>query len=133
MPVKMSVINPQSLADPVGYSNGIRTEGGSLLFVAGQVGWDRTRRMVSENFAEQFAQALENVLVVVREAGGSAANVARLTIYVTDKSEYLGQLKAVGVAYRQLMGRNYPAMALVQVAGLVEDSAKVEIEATAVI
>src|SRR5215510_4366960 len=131
--MKMTVINPEALVRPSGYSNGILFEGGSLLFVAGQVGWDRERRFVSDDFADQFAQALENVLAVVREAGGEPANIARLLIFVTDKEEYKSRLRDVGSAYRQLMGKHFPAMALVEVSSLLEDLAKVEIEAVAVL
>ena len=130
--MKLSIINPKSLADPRGYNNGVLVEGGSLLFVAGQVGWDRESRIVSDDFAGQFAQALENVLAVVREAGGEPSNVTRLLIFVTDKEEYAGAVKSIGVAYRQLMGKHYPAMTLVEVSALLEPSAKVEIEAMAV-
>jgi enamine deaminase RidA (YjgF/YER057c/UK114 family) len=131
--MKMSIINPAALAEPVGYNNGLLVEGGSLLFIAGQIGWDRERRIISDDFADQFALALENVLAVVREAGGDAASVTSLRIYVTDKKEYATRLKDVGSAYRQLMGKHYPAMSLVEVAALVEDLAKVEIEGMAVI
>jgi enamine deaminase RidA (YjgF/YER057c/UK114 family) len=121
------------LGQPRGYSNGVLMEGGSLLFIAGQIGWDGDQRIVSDDFAAQFAQALENVLKVVREAGGEAENIARLTIYVIDKQEYSSHLRDVGSAYRQLMGKHFPAMTLVEVSGLLEHLAKVEIEATAVI
>jgi enamine deaminase RidA (YjgF/YER057c/UK114 family) len=131
--MKASIINPEALGQPSGYSNGILFEGGSLLFVAGQIGWDRERRIVSDDFAEQFAQALENVLAVLREAGGEPANIARLLIFVTDKEEYKSRLRDVGSAYRQLMGKHFPAMALVEVSSLLEDLAKVEIEAIAVL
>jgi enamine deaminase RidA (YjgF/YER057c/UK114 family) len=131
--MRMTIIAPEALGQPSGYSNGLLFEGGSLLFVAGQVGWDRERRFVSDDFADQFAQALENVLAVVREAGGEPTNIARLLIFVTDKDEYTSRLRDVGSAYRQLMGKHFPAMALVEVSGLVEHLAKVEIEATAVI
>jgi enamine deaminase RidA (YjgF/YER057c/UK114 family) len=131
--MKMSIINPEALGQPHGYSNGVLCEGGSLLFIAGQVGWDRERRFVSDDLADQFAQALENVLAVVREAGGVPENIARLLIFVTDKDEYASRLRDIGSAYRQLMGKHFPAMALVEVSGLVEHLAKVEIEATAVI
>ncbi|HVG17956.1 MAG TPA: RidA family protein [Blastocatellia bacterium] len=131
--MKMSVINPAALAGPTGYNNGILVEGGSLLFVAGQIGWDRERRIVSDDFADQFALALENVVAVVREAGGDATNIASMRIYVTDKKDYTTRLKDIGSAYRQIMGKHYPAMSLVEVAALVEDLAKVEIEAMAVI
>jgi enamine deaminase RidA (YjgF/YER057c/UK114 family) len=129
----MKILNPEALGQPRGYSNGVLMEGGSLLFIAGQVGWDGDQRIVSDDFAAQFAQALENVLTVVRQAGGDAENIARLTIYVTDKREYSSQLRDVGSAYRQLMGKHFPAMTLVEVSGLLEHLAKVEIEATAVI
>ena len=131
--MRQTVINPPDWQAPRGYSNGIRVEGGALLFVAGQVGWDRDCRMVSDDFAGQFKQALENVLAVVKAAGGQAASITRLLIFVTDKTEYVAKLKEIGAAYRQLMGKHYPAMTLVEVSALLEDSAKVEIEATAVI
>jgi enamine deaminase RidA (YjgF/YER057c/UK114 family) len=131
--MKTRIINPAALAEPTGYNNGILVEGGSLLFVAGQIGWDRERRIISDDFADQFALALENVLAVVREAGGDATNITCLRIYVTDKKDYTTRLKDTGSAYRQLMGKHYPAMSLVEVGALVEDLAKVEIEAMAVI
>jgi enamine deaminase RidA (YjgF/YER057c/UK114 family) len=131
--MKMRIINPATLAEPTGYNNGMLVEGGSLLFIAGQIGWDRNRIIVSDDFADQFALALENVLAVVREAGGDATNITSLRIYVTDKKDYTARLKAVGTAYRQLMGKHYPAMTLVEVRALLEDLAKVEIEAIAVI
>ena len=131
--MKMTILNPGSLAEPRGYNNGVLVEGGSMLFVAGQIGWDLERRIVSDDFAGQFAQALENVLAVVREAGGEPASIARLSIFVTDKKAYLAALKNIGETYRLLMGKHYPAMTLVEVSALVEDSAKVEIEAIAVI
>ncbi|MEK6303980.1 MAG: RidA family protein [Acidobacteriota bacterium] len=131
--MSMTVINPEALGEPSGYSNGLLFEGGKLLFVAGQIGWDRERRIVSDDFPEQFAQALANVLTVVRTAGGSPASIARLLIFVTDKKEYTARLRDIGAAYRQLMGKHFPAMSLVEVSALVEDLAKVEIEAIAVI
>lgn len=131
--MKTTVINPASLAAPSGYSNGVLVEGGSLLFVAGQIGWDRLRRIVSDDFADQFALALENVVTVVRESGGDQTSIVRLLIFVVDKKEYLSRLKDVGSVYRQIMGKHFPAMSLVEVSSLVEDLAKVEIEAIAVI
>ena len=131
--VKSTIINPDALGKPSGYSNGLLFEGGALLFIAGQVGWDRDRIFVSDDFAAQFAQALENVLAVVHAAGGGPENIARLAIYVTDKKEYSSRLRDVGSAYRQLMGKHFPAMTLVEVNGLLEDLAKVEIEATAIL
>jgi enamine deaminase RidA (YjgF/YER057c/UK114 family) len=129
---RMPIVNPSSLARPRGYSHGI-VAAGRLLFVAGQIGWDGAGRLVSDRFEDQFDQALANVLTIVAEAGGTAASVCRLTIYVTDKSEYLDAQRAIGDRYRARMGRHYPAMTLVEVKALLEDGAKVEIEATAVI
>lgn len=127
------VVNPASLAAPRGYSNGLLLGPGRTLFVAGQIGWDANEQLVSEELTGQFAQALDNVLAVVREAGGAPEHIGRFTIYVTDKREYLREAKAIGVAYRERMGKHFPAMALVQVADLLLDGAKVEIEATAVL
>ena len=131
--MKMTIINPEALGQPRGYSNGMLFEGGSILFIAGQVGWDRESRIVSDDFAEQFVQALENVLAVVRQAGGGPENIGRMLIFVTDKDEYESRLRDIGSAYRQLMGKHFPAMTLVEVSSLLERLAKVEIEALAVI
>jgi enamine deaminase RidA (YjgF/YER057c/UK114 family) len=128
------LINPETLGPPRGYSNGVLTDaGGRLLFVAGQVGWDKNQRIVSENLVEQFDRALANVIAVVTEAGGRPDQIARLVIYVTDKQEYKLSLREVGETYRARMGKHFPAMALVEVQGLLEDKAKVEIEAVAVL
>jgi len=129
--MRMTLINPEALGLPRGYSNGVLVEGGRLLFIAGQIGWDGDQRMVSDDFIGQFAQALANVVAVVRAAGGEATSIAQMRVYVTDKRAYTSNLKQVGAVYREVMGRHYPAMALVEVAALVEDSAKVEIEAVA--
>jgi enamine deaminase RidA (YjgF/YER057c/UK114 family) len=128
------LINPESLGAPRGYSNGVLTDaGGRLLFVAGQVGWDERQTITSDNFAEQFDRALANVVAVVDAAGGAADHIARLVIYVTNKQEYIAGLKEVGQSYRARMGKHFPAMVLVEVKGLLDDSAKVEIEAVAVL
>ena len=126
-------INPESLGAPRGYSNGILADAGKLLFVAGQIGWDDRQVVVSDAFVEQFDQALANVLTVVSAAGGSADDVMRLVIYVTDKNEYKAQLREVGDRYRKHMGKHFPAMVLVEVKSLLDDGAKVEIEAMAVL
>ena len=129
-----TVINPQSLGVPSGYANGLLTEpGGRLLFVAGQIAWNEKHDIVSADFVEQFDKALANVMTVVSEAGGKASDVARLVIYVTDKKEYLERTREVGERYRKHMGKHFPAMVLVQVAGLVDNAAKVEIEGIAVL
>src|SRR5712691_752516 len=126
------LINPESLGAPHGYSNGVLTEaGGRLLFIAGQVAWDRQQRIVSTDLVEQFDRALANVIAVVAEAGGQPEQIARLVIYVTDKDEYKKHLKEIGERYRARMGKHFPAMVLVEVTGLLEDRAKVEIEAVA--
>ena len=125
-------INPESLGAPKGYSNGVLTPaGGRVLFVAGQVAWDEEQRVVSDDFALQFGQALKNV-VTVQEVLDSPM-IARMTIFVTSKDEYVAAAKAIGAAYRALMGRHYPAMTLVEIKALLEEGAKVEIEATAVL
>ncbi|MGA9773401.1 MAG: RidA family protein [Blastocatellia bacterium] len=131
--MKMNFINPSELAEPRGYNNGVLVEGGRLLFVAGQIGWDKMCRIISDDFADQFALALENVLAVVRKAGGDQTSIASMRIYVTDKKEYTSQLRNIGLIYRQIMGKHFPAMVLVEVSALVEDLAKVEIEAIACI
>jgi enamine deaminase RidA (YjgF/YER057c/UK114 family) len=132
MPFKL--INPEALGPPRGYSNGVLTDaGGRLLFVAGQVGWDKDQRIVSENFVEQFDRALANVITVVTEAGGRPDQIARIVLYVTDKKEYLRHVKEIGETYRARMGKHFPAMVLVEVKGLLDDKAKVEIEAVAVL
>jgi enamine deaminase RidA (YjgF/YER057c/UK114 family) len=133
MAMKLTIINPESMGVPSGYSNGVLVEGGKLLFVAGQIGWDHSQRIISDDFVDQFALALENVLTIVRAAGGDATNIVRFLIFVTDKKEYTTNLKQVGAVYRQLMGKHFPATALLEVKALVEDLAKVEIEAIAVI
>ena len=128
----MKAIQPDSLAPPRGYSHGTIGEG-RVLFVAGQIGWNEHAQLISERFVDQFDQALSNVLAIVREAGGTAASVGRLTIYVVDKSEYLAATKEIGERYRARMGKHFPAMTLVEVKSLLEPGARVEIEATAVI
>jgi enamine deaminase RidA (YjgF/YER057c/UK114 family) len=107
--------------------------GGKLLFVAGQIAWDQNQKIVSDDFVEQFDKALANVITVVKAAGGESTNIVRVVVYVTNKQEYLAQTKAVGERYRKHMGKHFPAMVLVQVVSLLDDAAKVEIEAMAVI
>lgn len=130
--MSLKIINPESLGAPHGYANGVLTEGGRLLFIAGQVAWDQQQQIVSADIAEQFDQALANVLAVLTEAGGAPDKIARLVIYVTDKNEYRARMKEIGERYRGRMGKHFPAMVLVEVAGLLEDRAKIEIEGIAV-
>ena len=129
----LKIINPATLGRPRGYANGVLAPpGGSLLFIAGQIAWDEGHRIVSADFVAQFERALANVLAVVTEAGGTPDEIARLVVYVTDKKEYCARQKEIGECWRKLLGRHFPAMALVEVKGLLEDDAKVEIEGIAV-
>jgi enamine deaminase RidA (YjgF/YER057c/UK114 family) len=129
----MDHLQPEGWAPPRGYSNGIAVDGpGRMIFVAGQIAWDAKQQLVGgSNFVAQFRQALANVVAVVAAGGGQPSDLVRLTIYVTDKTAYLASLKAIGAVYRDLLGKHFPAMALVQVADLLEEGADVEIEATA--
>ena len=129
----MHVLQPPGWAKLRGFSNGIAVKGGTAVYVAGQVGWTGSGAWQATDFAGQFRQALRNVLDVLAQARGRPEHIVRLTWYVVDRAEYLAGLKAVGDAYRDLMGRHYPAMSVVQVSGLVEAQARLEIEATAVI
>ena len=128
----MKTILPEGWPRPKGYANGIVAEG-KLLFIAGQIGWNEREEFESDDFVAQVEQALKNIVAVLNAAGGKPEHIARLTWYVTDKKEYLSRLADVGAAYRRTLGSVFPTMSLVQVAALVEDRAKVEIEATAVI
>jgi len=126
------ILHPRHWKPAKGYANGIAARG-RMVFTGGLVGWDGDERFVSDEFAAQAEQVLKNIVAVLAEAGARPEHLVRLTWYVTDKRDYLAALPALGRAYRAVIGRHYPAMALVQVAALVEDRAKVEIEATAVI
>ena len=128
----LRILQPPGWARAKGFSNGIAASG-RLVFIAGQIGWTGECKWEARDFAGQFRQALKNILEVLKEANGRPEHVVRLTWYVLDKHEYLDSLKNVGEAYRELMGRHYPTMAVVQVGGLVEDEARLEIEATAVV
>ncbi len=133
--MKIETIEPSGWPRPRGYSDGVLVTGASrMLFVAGQIAWDDRHRLVGEgDFAAQFERALRNVVAVVRAAGGRPDQVVRMTIFVTDKRRYSASTTELGAAWRQVMGEHYPAMALVQVADLLEPGALVEIEATAVL
>ena len=131
--MSLKFLNPKSWAKPKGYANGIAARG-TLVFVAGQIGWNGEKeKFESDDFVAQTRQALANVVAVLAESGARPEHLVRLTWYVTDKQEYLARLPEVGAAYREVIGRHFPTMALVQVTALVEDRAKVEIEATAVV
>ena len=128
----MDMLNPPGWPRPKGYSNGIAASG-RMVFVAGMIGWNANEEFETDDFAGQFRQALENIVAVLKEGGAGPEHLVRLTMYFTSKQEYLDNLKGVGEAYRAVIGRNYPTMAAVQVVALMEDRAKVEIEATAMV
>jgi len=128
----MQILQPPGWARPKGFSNGISCQG-RLVFIGGQIGWSGQGEWLDRSFAGQFRQALKNILDILAQAGGRPEHLVRLTWYVLDRKEYLASLQELGAAYRELMGRHYPTMAVVQVSGLVEDDARLEIEATAVI
>jgi len=127
------VLQPADWPRPSGYSNGIAASNGTLVFVAGQIGWDSNGRIARGDFAAQAKQALQNVMRVLAEGGARAEHVVRLTWYVTSAAEYRASAGPLGAVYREIMGRHYPAMTAVQVAALIEPDAVVEIEATAVV
>lgn len=128
----MRVLQPEGWPRPRGYSNGIEAEG-RIIFVAGQIGWDEQGRFHSGDFAAQFRQSLVNVLSVLKEAGAGPEHIARMTWFVISRDDYMASLSRLGETWRELMGKNYPAMSVIIVSGLVEKDAKIEIEATAVV
>ena len=128
----IDILQPAGWPRPGGYANGVAAEG-RLVFIAGQIGWDETGTLVSDGLVAQIEQVLRNILAVLAEAGGEAQHLTRLTWYLTDLDEYLGNQKEIGAVWRAAIGRHYPAMTVLAVAGLLEPRAKVEIEATAVI
>lgn len=128
----MKVLNPENWPRPKGYSNGIEATG-RQIFVAGQIGWDESGTIVSDDFAGQFEQVLKNTLAVLREAGAGPEHIVRMTGYITNRRAYLDAAPRLGAIWNKLMGKTYPAMAFVIVAGLLEERAQVEIETTAVI
>ena len=127
----MKIFNPETLASPRGYNHGILASG-NLLFIAGQIGWDKDGNM-ADGLVNQFEQALRNVMAVVEKAGGTAENIGRLAIFIKDKQDYLNRRKEIGQCYQAVMGKHYSAMSLLVVKDLLEDKALVEIEATAVL
>lgn len=132
MPSTNRILQPDGWATPRGYSNGIAARG-TVVSIAGQIGWNAQCVFESDDFAAQARQALANIVAVLAEAGGSPEHLVRMTWYVVDKREYVAAYPAIGAAYRELIGRHFPAMTAVQVGALIEDRARVEIEATAVV
>ncbi len=128
----MRILQPAGWPRPKGYANGIEATG-RLVIVGGQIGWDETETFQSDDFVEQVRQTIKNTLAVLAEAGAGPEHVVRMTWYITDRSEYLARGREIGAVYRELMGKNFPAMAMVQVVALMEARAKVEIETTAVV
>lgn len=129
-----TLINPESLGKPSGYSHGLLADAtGKLLFISGQIAWNEKQQIVSSDFVEQFDRALANVKAVVQEANGAPEHIVRLIVYVTNKSEYLASTREVGERYRKHLGKHFPAMVLVEVSALLDDEAKVEIEGMALI
>ena len=128
----LQLLHPSHWKPAIGYANGVLASG-QTVFVGGQIGWNADQVFESDDFVVQVNQALQNIVAILKEANAGPEHIVRLTWYVTDKREYLARLKEVGGAYREVLGKHFPAMTMVQVAGLVEDQAKVEIEATAVI
>ncbi|MCX7784338.1 MAG: RidA family protein [Meiothermus sp.] len=128
----LQILQPPGWAKPRGYVNGIATRG-RLVFMAGMIGWNRQGVFETDDFVGQTRQTLQNILETLAEAGGKPEHLVRLTWFITSKQEYLASLDALGAAYREVMGRHYPTMSVVEVGALMEDRAKVEIEATAVI
>ncbi len=129
----MKTLLPDGWPRPSGYSNGISADAGRLIFVAGIVGWDENGVFQSDDLVEQLRQVLLNTLAIMAQDGAGPEHVVRMTWYITDKREYLSMLPAIGAVYREVMGRNYPAMACVEVSALMEDRAKIEIETTCVV
>ena len=126
------ILQPEGWAKPIGYSNGVSARG-RQIYVGGQIGWNGQCQFETDDFVQQVRQTLENVVTVLAAGGAGPEHVTTMTWYFTDKAEYLANLKGIGRAYREVMGRNFPAMAAMQVAALVEDRAKIEIQAIAVV
>ena len=127
-----TILQPEGWAKPIGYSNGVAATG-RQVFVGGQIGWNPQCQFETDDFVGQVKQTLQNIVAVLAEAGAGPQHITTMTWYFTDKAEYLGNLKGIGQAYREVIGKHFPAMAAVQVVALVEDRAKIEIQATAVI
>jgi len=129
----MRTLLPEGWAPPIGYANGIEVDAGSIVFIAGQVGWDAQQRFASEEIAPQFEQAIRNVLAVLALSGGEPRHICRLTAYCCDKPAYLAARRELGAIWRRHMGTHYPAMSMIFVSDLLDHPGKIELEATAVL
>ncbi len=128
----MKLLQPEGWAEPKGYANGVMARG-AMIFVGGQIGWNAQQQFESDDFIAQTRQALQNILAVLQAGGAGPEHMVRMTWYVVDRVEYIARLKELGSAYREVMGRNFPAMTCVEVSALVEERARIEIEVTAVL
>jgi enamine deaminase RidA (YjgF/YER057c/UK114 family) len=126
-------LHPAGWTPPIGYSNGVVAAPSSIVFVAGQIGWNAAQRFETSDLAEQFAQALENIVAVLAEAGAKPEHICRMTAYCTDKAEYLAARPEIGRAWRRVIGKHFPAMTMVFVTALLDEGAKIELEATAAV
>ena len=126
------ILQPEGWAKPIGYSNGVAARG-RQIYIGGQIGWNGQCQFETDDFVEQVRQTLTNIVAILSEAGAGPEHITTMTWYFTDKAEYLDNLKGIGRAYRDVMGKNFPAMAAMQVVALIEDRAKIEIQATAVL
>jgi len=129
----MQVLLPPGWAAPIGYANGVAVDAGRIVFIAGQVGWNAQQKFESAEIVPQFEQALKNLLAVLREAGGEARHICRITAYCCDKPAYLAARGALGAVWRKVMGTHYPAMSMIFVSDLLDNPGKIELEATAVV
>jgi len=129
----MQVLLPPDWAAPIGYANGIEVDAGRIVFIAGQVGWNAQQKFESEDIAPQFEQALKNVLAVLKQAGGEARHICRMTAFCCDKPAYLAARRRLGAIWREQMGAHYPAMSMIFVSDLLDNPGKIELEATAVL
>ena len=131
--MSMQVLLPEGWDAPIGYANGIAVDGGRIVFVAGQVGWNEHQKFESEEIVPQFRQALKNILAVLKQAGGEAHHICRMTAYCCDKPAYMAARRELGAIWRKRMGNHYPAMSMIFVSDLLDNPGKIELEATAVL
>ena len=129
----MQIVTPEGWTDPIGHANGIVVDAGRIVSTAGQVGWNEHQKFESEEIVPQFRQALKNILAVLKQAGGEAHHICRMTAYCCDKPAYMAARRQLGAVWRELMGTHYPAMSMIFVSDLLDNPGKIELEATAVV